>query len=153
MKFKVTCFAVLFGACASFLMAKHSPPPVPKPALLLKVHITNIPTADGLLLLTLSDSETSFLDDSKAVYRVILPVDRLTEEGIWLHLPAGSYAVAIVHDLNANHAFDRNFLGVPVEPFGFSNNPSIFFGPPSWEDAKLVIEAAVTEITIKLKTS
>ena len=27
-------------------------------------------------------------------------------------------------------------LGIPVEDYGFSNNASGLFGPPSWEDAK-----------------
>ena len=50
-------------------------------------------------------------------------------------LPAGQYAVGIFHDVNLNNKMDNNFLGLPKEQYGFSNNARALFGPPSYEDA------------------
>lgn len=65
-------------------------------------------------------------------------------------LPFGKYAIAIVHDVNSNEEFDKNMLGIPKEPFGFSNNKSIFFGLPDFEEAAVQLNAAERETTIKL---
>ena len=34
----------------------------------------------------------------------------------------GNYAIAVFHDLNGNGKLDRNLIGLPSEPYGFSND-------------------------------
>ena len=63
----------------------------------------------------------------------------------------GTYAIAIYHDKNANRHFDKNFLGLPAEPYGVSNNPPINFGPPSLEDSAFKVEGPLTPMMIRLK--
>jgi uncharacterized protein (DUF2141 family) len=63
-------------------------------------------------------------------------------------LAYGTYAVAIYHDQNANGKMDKNFLGIPKEAYGHSNNARGSMGPPSFEDAK--IDLAVPEMTISI---
>ena len=50
-------------------------------------------------------------------------------------LPRGGYAVAVIHDENGNHKLDT-FAGIPREGFGFSRDPAIGFGPPSFAAAR-----------------
>lgn len=65
-------------------------------------------------------------------------------------LPKGSYSFSYYHDLNANGELDTNFMGVPKEPYGFSNNQKGKFGPPDFEDAKILIDQNTTiQLTIK----
>ena len=64
-------------------------------------------------------------------------------------LPAGQYAVGIFHDVNLNNKMDNNFLGLPKEQYGFSNNARALFGPPSFEDAAFELEG-VTKQSIDL---
>lgn len=60
----------------------------------------------------------------------------------------GSYSFSYYHDVNSNKKLDKNFIGIPKEPYGFSNNQAGTFGPPSFEAAmfeltenkKLVLE-------------
>lgn len=42
-------------------------------------------------------------------------------------LKAGSYIIAVYQDLDLNEKLNKNWFGLPVEPYGFSNNikPSI----------------------------
>ncbi len=48
-------------------------------------------------------------------------------------LKPGSYSFRFFHDENKNSKLDTNWLGIPREGFGFSNNPTMTFGPPSFE--------------------
>ncbi len=63
-------------------------------------------------------------------------------------VPAGTYAAAIFQDINGNGKMDSNVIGIPTEPFGFSNNAMGSFGPPKFDAAKFVM--ADTATTIKL---
>lgn len=69
---------------------------------------------------------------------------------IELQLPAGRYAIAVLHDENSNHKLDRNLFGWPKEGFGFSNNPKVGLSAPSFNTAAMQINCPVTETTIHL---
>jgi uncharacterized protein (DUF2141 family) len=67
-------------------------------------------------------------------------------------VPAGAYGVAIYQDIDSNKALKTNLVGLPREPIGFSNDARINFGPPSFEDARIVIEESKTlKIPVKLR--
>lgn len=52
---------------------------------------------------------------------------------VFENLKPGRYAFKFFHDENKNEKLDVNWLGIPKEGFGFSNNPSMTFGPPSFD--------------------
>ncbi len=43
-------------------------------------------------------------------------------------------AIRLFQDLDGDGELDKNALGMPTEPFGFSNDPVIRFGPPSTKE-------------------
>ncbi|MGZ8876304.1 MAG: DUF2141 domain-containing protein [Halobacteriota archaeon] len=57
------------------------------------------------------------------------------------NLDPGQYAITPFHDENGNGKLDRNALGVPTEPYGFSNNVQSFFGPPAFKKAVMQVSA------------
>lgn len=63
----------------------------------------------------------------------------------------GTYGVAVYHDKNGNHEFDQAVFGIPLEDYGFSNNAPVFFGPPSFEEAKISVTEPLTVIEIDLR--
>ena len=65
-------------------------------------------------------------------------------------LPSGEYAVALFHDENDNGRLDR-MAGIPTEGVGFSNNPSLLFGPPRFTAARFAVTNAVVDETVRLK--
>lgn len=67
------------------------------------------------------------------------------------NLPFGEYAVKAFHDEDANNDLNTNFLGIPVENYGFSNNARGMFGPPSWNDAKFKLSDENKMIEIEIK--
>lgn len=54
----------------------------------------------------------------------------------------GIYAIAIFQDENENGKLDTNIVGMPKEPFGFSNNPKINFRAPTFEEAKIELHSS-----------
>ena len=44
--------------------------------------------------------------------------------------------ITVMHDRNDNGELDANFVGMPTEPWAFSNNATGSFGPPGWEQVK-----------------
>ena len=56
------------------------------------------------------------------------------------NLPDGEYAIALMHDENANDEFDMDESGMPLEGWGFSNNPVPNMGPATWSEAAFDIE-------------
>ena len=43
-------------------------------------------------------------------------------------------AIRLFQDLDGDGELDKNAFGMPTEPFGFSNDPVIRFGPPSTKE-------------------
>jgi uncharacterized protein (DUF2141 family) len=65
-------------------------------------------------------------------------------------LPAGNYAVSAYQDLNGNGKLDKNLVGIPSEPYGFSNNARPKFRAPNWDETRFELRAD-TQIEIKLE--
>lgn len=66
-------------------------------------------------------------------------------------LPPGKYAVAAYIDNNRNGKQDKNFLGVPKESYGFSNNVRGTFGPPKFSEAAFEIGTAPVSQSIHIR--
>lgn len=67
-------------------------------------------------------------------------------------LNPGVYGIQVFHDANGNGDFDANFLGVPQEHYGFSNNPRPRFRAARWEEAVFKLDAGDREaLTIELQ--
>ncbi|MDX3900979.1 MAG: DUF2141 domain-containing protein [Sphingobium sp.] len=65
-------------------------------------------------------------------------------------MPPGDYAIAIIHDENGNGRLDT-FAGIPREGVGFSRNPAIRFGAPSFRSARFAIAGSPVEQDIRLR--
>jgi uncharacterized protein (DUF2141 family) len=65
-------------------------------------------------------------------------------------LPPGRYAVSVYLDENGNRKLDTNWLGMPKEAVGVSNNPRGRMGPPRFEDSVFVHGSSAETISIKL---
>ena len=114
----------------------------------LRVKVENIKKMEGSIKIAIYDHEDHFLSkeirsDGKRIHS-----DQL--EFIFEGLGEGIYAVSLFHDKNDNDKLDANFIGIPTEPYAFSNNAKGMFGPPSFEDCKFSVENGAREITISL---
>jgi len=66
-------------------------------------------------------------------------------------LPEDEYALAAYHDEDGDRKLARDWLGIPAEPFGFSNNPRIYFGAPSFRRSSFLMVPGKNQLTVKLK--
>lgn len=62
----------------------------------------------------------------------------------------GTYAVAVYQDINDNGKLDTRVLGIPKEPYGFSNNFKPLFSGPTFADCQVKVSADSKPISIKL---
>lgn len=68
------------------------------------------------------------------------------------NLQPGRYAAIAFHDVNGSGVLDRSFLGVPIEPYGFSNTAPRFYRPPTFAEAAIMLDGNNTTIQIDLIT-
>lgn len=104
----------------------------------ITVTVNDVDSNNGIMFLALYNTEADFLDKmfkgmKSSIYNKSCSV---TFENI----PAGVYAVSIFHDENDNGKMDTNFMGIPKEDYGCSNDASGIMGPPKWEDAKFELK-------------
>ena len=62
---------------------------------------------------------------------------------------SGEYAIAVIQDLNENEKLDKNMLGIPKEPYGFSGKWEK--GGSSYDIASFNTDDAGFAVTISLK--
>ncbi|MBO1905979.1 DUF2141 domain-containing protein [Microvirga sp. 3-52] len=62
----------------------------------------------------------------------------------------GTYAIAVFHDVNGNGKLDRSFIGLPNEPYGFSNDVGRR-GPPNFEAARILVKEPTTTVVIPIR--
>ena len=104
----------------------------------IKVEITGLRSDKGQLGCSLWAGPDGFpRDDSHILKHVWAPIKNAAGECVFSGaFPAGDYAVTLFHDENKNGKFDSNFIGYPLEGYGFSNNVVPRFKAPSFDETK-----------------
>lgn len=124
-------------------------PAAPAP---VTVELVGFQSPRGTVRLALYRSEDGFPTDfTKAVRKFSAPVtgDRvvMTLDG----LEPGTWAIAAYHDENDNNELDTNFIGIPKEGLGVSNDPKGSFGPPDFEDARFELDGKPRRMRITMQ--
>jgi uncharacterized protein (DUF2141 family) len=130
------------------LLAAESAPPTP--ASTVEVSITGLRSLKGQILVCLTTNAKAFPDCSKDKTSVRMAVKAADAGDFKAHVPAtGIYAIAVVHDENSNNKMDTAIF-LPKEGFGFSRNPAIVMGPPSFKAASFAVTGDMRQ-SIKMK--
>jgi uncharacterized protein (DUF2141 family) len=120
---------------------------------ILTVHVTGARNAKGKIRVALFRDGKGFPNNvSQAVQTKAADVDpqTLSAQVVFADLPDGVYAVSVFHDENMNERLDKNFLGVPKEGYGASNNPKKKMGPPNFDETKFQLGGTDQSVEIKL---
>lgn len=115
----------------------------------ITVIIQKIENENGTLRVGLFTENDKFLKE--ASYSKDVPASgqkniRVSFEDI----PFGTYAISIYHDLDDNGELDTNFIGIPKEPVGFSNDHQPKMGPPEFNGAKFALDQKTLTVTVNM---
>lgn len=139
---KVILTLVLFITGLGFAQSQE------KDSFSVNLTITGMKSDKGDVYVALYNSENTFL--KKPFKTTIVKVTDKKATAVFKDLQKGMYAVSIFHDKNENKKMDTNFLGIPKEPIGMSNNAKGFMGPPKYKDAKFMVDKEVA-MSIRVK--
>ena len=119
----------------------------------LTVTVIGFESDKGQLRIALFNSEETYSDKKEPKEPFIKAFASIKDKkAIWVFkdIPFGEYAVICYHDENRNEKMDKNFLGIPKEKYGFSNNAKGKLGPPDYEDAKFIFNAELKNMEIRI---
>jgi len=106
----------------------------------LHVIITNIKDIRGHIEIGLYNDPNVFPEVNKQYKVYYFKVTSNTMKYTIKGLKNDNYALAIFHDANSDTICNKNFMGIPTEDYGFSNNIRPFLSPPSFEDAVIHLD-------------
>jgi len=119
------------------------------------IHVTilGIRNSVGTVDCALFDSPNGFPRDvlHSAMRLVVMKVPNTEARCDFEGIPPGTYALVVLHDENMNGKIDTNWLGVPKEGYGFSNDAKAAFRAPSFSDASFVYDGKTLDLTITLR--
>jgi uncharacterized protein (DUF2141 family) len=118
----------------------------------LTITIADIRESEGRLMIQVANSEKGFEFSEDSAAPPPVAISQLAEAGemtFEVTLPPGIYGARVLHDLNGNGEMDSNFVGMPKEPWAFSNNATGRLGPAKWQDAKFEVSGD-TAVEIRL---
>ena len=110
------------------------------------VDVSGIDSSEGTLRVQIyNDNPDDFLVSGKKVLRVEVPTQEDFQQVCVTFPAAGTYSMAVMHDKNSNGRAD-----IFTEGFGFSNNPSLTFGPPEHEETLFEVANGVKKMDVAL---
>ena len=117
----------------------------------IQVTVDNVRSSDGLVTAVLyGDDPETFLKRGARLDRVRIDA-RAGKTDLCLQAPAtGHYSVAVYHDENGNKQFDRGFIGVPKEGYGFSANPGFRLGKPDLVETLFQVGQGKTRVSVSM---
>ncbi len=116
----------------------------------LKVRVTEMEPGAGSIVACLVNESTQFLHTCLDSVKVSA-IDGKEQMIVFRKVPPGHYAISIFQDRNNNQTLDANFLKIPKERFGFSNNPRLKMGGPQYEDCSFTKGPGADSLTIELR--
>ncbi len=131
-----TLFIALFAMCATAgAMAQGK----------ISVTVEGLKNTKGLVYVTLQNSAEMFESKTDKFYKVaVINIENGERNCMFENIPAGIYAATILHDEDSNKKLTTNFIGMPTEGFGFSNNAKGKMSKPSFKVASFTVESGKT---------
>lgn len=119
----------------------------------VEITISGIEEKDGNILIAVFDEEEVWLDIPKAILLISRPASE-AQNGKLVYqtnkaLP-DQVSITTYHDLNEDNKLNKNLVGQPTEPYGFTNNIRHSTRSASFEEANITIPKD-SKVTIEIK--
>ena len=117
----------------------------------LTVVVTSLASTSSTVKLFFYNTSEGFLKSGKWAYSKAVKPNGKNQILLTVELPSGDWAVSLTQDLNNNNKIDKNFLGIPTEPYAFSNNVRPTVAVPKFEECKFKVDGPGRVVSIVLK--
>lgn len=118
----------------------------------LTVLVSGARKVAGNITITLyGPRQEAFLTREGKLSRQRLTLTTTSIEACFQLSAPGDYAIAVYHDENDDHNFNRNFIGMPAEGYGFSNDAPALVGLPSFDSVRFGVPAEGRRMEIRLR--
>ena len=134
-----------------FLLSSAPPAAPLAETLTVTVVVSALVSTTAAVKLYFYNTREGFLKSGKWAFSKAVKPGGKNEFTLPVDLPKGEWAVAITQDLNNNDKVDKNFLGIPTEPYAFSNNVRPTVAAPRFEECKFTVNGPGQVISIVLK--
>jgi uncharacterized protein (DUF2141 family) len=117
------------------------------------IHVTvvSLRNDNGQARCALFSSAEGFPGDAdKATARTSVAIKGGTASCDFADAAPGTYAISVFHDENSNGKLDTNFIGMPKEGVGASNDAKGMFGPPKFDAAKFNFPGGRLDLTVHI---
>jgi len=141
--------AVIACACAAWLVPSLGATEAPETDGTVTVDLMGVENAKGQLLVALFRDRRGFPDGgARAWGKRVQKARKGTVRVVFEDVPPGPYAISAHHDEDSDFKMDTGLFGIPTEGYGFSRDAHAPFGPPSFEDCKLVLKPGTQQRSI-----
>lgn len=125
-------------------------PPIDRSAE-LEIHIElSRPNAGGMMRIALCPGREAY-DELKGCHSQSTSAETSLVRAVFTDLQPGEFAIKALHDVNGNGDMDLNLIGLPKEPYGFSNDVMGAFGPPDFDEAKIVLKSGKNAVRLRMR--
>jgi uncharacterized protein (DUF2141 family) len=115
----------------------------------LTIKVFGIEKAVGQICFAVYQTEEDYKESENQFLADYISVDSINFQYVIKDVPLGTYVISLFHDKDENEELNTNWIGMPREPFGFSNDAKGRMGPPKFKDASFVVEGdRVVEINL-----
>ena len=119
----------------------------------ISVRISNFENNKGTCIVCIYDDARAFSEKGgKPVACQTVAVADKNAAAVFENIRQGTYAIMVIHDANNNRKFDTNFMGIPKEGYGASQNKLPFAAAPKFEENKFTVtDNTTTHCAIRLR--
>ena len=141
--------AALLG-CGGLVLAANAPPAQDAK---ITVTVTDLRNAKGIVRACMTRDESKFprCRGVPGAYAATAAAHEGAVTFTFTGVKPGRYAIALLHDENANGKADRALGMMPTEGFGCSRDAKVRMGPPKFTDAAFPVGAADSALTIRMR--
>ena len=147
-------FVVLMSAgCSTTPEMEPTPQAGPIETMTLVIEVETAEWEGEMLYIAVYQSEDSFLEIDQWVEGVTVPVTVPITRLVFENVPALPTAVSGFIDIKRDETLTRNLIGLPVEPWGFTNDISVFFSRPTFDSTQVPATPPETHVRFAMGTS
>ena len=116
----------------------------------LNVSVAGVRNDNGSVRCGLYSSANGFREPGREMRGAVAPIKNGQATCVFNGVPAGTYAIAVFHAEHNETQMETGMFGKPKQGYGFSNNPSSTFGPPSFDSAAFAYKGGTLQLPVRL---